>query len=244
MMLRAPFLYCQHCGHARSARLGFYRHRNNREGRANWCAPCQLEDAKRYHRENLLSSRARHRTIARRRRIELTGRPEVEIRAAPLVAHPDGAKTCGACHEKKPLAAFGRRAQTPDGLNYRCQSCNREADRVWRETHRGRYRQLQRESSRRVYYADLPAQRAIHQQRKQHLRARDRARLGIPQMLAVTGGRCWYCETRPGITVDHLTPLTRGGEHGRENVVPACHRCNSSKNDRTPLEFFLAGGPF
>jgi 5-methylcytosine-specific restriction endonuclease McrA len=33
-------------------------------------------------------------------------------------------------------------------------------------------------------------------------------------------------------TVDHVIPMTRGGQHTRANVRTACLGCNSSKSDR------------
>lgn len=49
--------------------------------------------------------------------------------------------------------------------------------------------------------------------------------------------RCQYCgvETR-NLTLDHIVPRHRGGQHAWENVVSACHRCNSRKAGRTPQE--------
>lgn len=35
-------------------------------------------------------------------------------------------------------------------------------------------------------------------------------------------------------TVDHVIPLSKGGQHTRDNVKCACLRCNSSKQDRVP----------
>lgn len=49
------------------------------------------------------------------------------------------------------------------------------------------------------------------------------------------GDRCQYCGS-PAEDVDHVVPRSRGGEHVWENVVAACRRCNSSKEDRTPRE--------
>lgn len=51
-------------------------------------------------------------------------------------------------------------------------------------------------------------------------------------------GRCAYCP-QPGATVDHVIPISRGGQDAPDNVVPACLSCNSSKND-TPLAEWLA----
>jgi 5-methylcytosine-specific restriction endonuclease McrA len=48
---------------------------------------------------------------------------------------------------------------------------------------------------------------------------------------------CQYCgkETRQ-LTLDHLIPRYRGGEHSWENVVSACVACNRRKAGRTPRE--------
>ena len=48
---------------------------------------------------------------------------------------------------------------------------------------------------------------------------------------------CQYCgkETRQ-LTLDHVTPRYRGGQHTWENVVTACVPCNRHKAGRTPQE--------
>lgn len=49
--------------------------------------------------------------------------------------------------------------------------------------------------------------------------------------------RCQYCGRADiGLTVDHVVPLSRGGEDTWENLVCACVRCNNRKGDRTPDE--------
>lgn len=37
--------------------------------------------------------------------------------------------------------------------------------------------------------------------------------------------------------MEHMQPISRGGAHTINNVVPACRRCNSSKGKKTLLEF-------
>ena len=48
---------------------------------------------------------------------------------------------------------------------------------------------------------------------------------------------CQYCgkETRQ-LTLDHIIPRYRGGQHTWENVVSACVSCNRRKAGRTPQE--------
>jgi 5-methylcytosine-specific restriction endonuclease McrA len=52
---------------------------------------------------------------------------------------------------------------------------------------------------------------------------------------------CAYClqhESMVGrLSMDHMTPITRGGDNSPDNIVPACKPCNSSKYNLTVLEY-------
>jgi 5-methylcytosine-specific restriction endonuclease McrA len=56
---------------------------------------------------------------------------------------------------------------------------------------------------------------------------------------------CQYCGASAE-NLDHVVPRSRGGLHVWENVVAACRRCNTRKEDRTPSEagFSLSRQPF
>ena len=43
--------------------------------------------------------------------------------------------------------------------------------------------------------------------------------------------RCQYCGA-PAENLDHVVPKSRGGTHTWDNVVAACRRCNSRKENR------------
>jgi 5-methylcytosine-specific restriction endonuclease McrA len=48
---------------------------------------------------------------------------------------------------------------------------------------------------------------------------------------------CQYCGRQSRqLTLDHVVPRYRGGEHSWENVVSACVPCNRRKAGRTPQE--------
>jgi 5-methylcytosine-specific restriction endonuclease McrA len=50
---------------------------------------------------------------------------------------------------------------------------------------------------------------------------------------------CQYCGRQPGseeLTIDHVTPRSRGGPSRWDNCVLACMSCNKRKADRTPDE--------
>ena len=53
-------------------------------------------------------------------------------------------------------------------------------------------------------------------------------------------GFCHFCGDHfapEDLTMDHLVPVSRGGKASRNNVVPACKECNSSKKYLLPIEW-------
>ena len=45
---------------------------------------------------------------------------------------------------------------------------------------------------------------------------------------------CQYCGSNKHLTLDHVIPVSRGGQHKWDNVVTACEKCNQRKSNRTP----------
>jgi 5-methylcytosine-specific restriction endonuclease McrA len=64
-------------------------------------------------------------------------------------------------------------------------------------------------------------------------------------VFARDGWVCQYCGS-PAENVDHVIPRSGGGSHTWDNVVAACRRCNSRKENRLPHEvgLRLARKPF
>jgi len=48
------------------------------------------------------------------------------------------------------------------------------------------------------------------------------------------GSKCWYCGIRKATTLDHLHPISKGGNLGLENLVPSCRECNEAKDSEDP----------
>ena len=56
-------------------------------------------------------------------------------------------------------------------------------------------------------------------------------------VLARDGWTCQYCgSAKPGLTVDHVIPRSRGGQSVWENIVASCAPCNRKKGNKTPRE--------
>lgn len=53
------------------------------------------------------------------------------------------------------------------------------------------------------------------------------------QIVEYFNGACAYClRTDRKLTKDHIWPISRGGAHVAENIVPSCLPCNMRKKDR------------
>lgn len=59
-------------------------------------------------------------------------------------------------------------------------------------------------------------------------------------------GQCCYCGVTEGrakaskFDREHLVPLSRGGHVTRNNIVPACRRCNRGRGNRPLFEWYRA----
>jgi 5-methylcytosine-specific restriction endonuclease McrA len=109
-----------------------------------------------------------------------------------------------------------------------------------------------RAKARRRRLKDDPTER----EKQKHHRKRTKAKLrnhikhqSSPQLtlaewesiLSAWEYRCAYCSMpSSSLEQEHVHPLSRGGEHTIDNVVPACRRCNMKKGSRTLAEFYLA----
>ena len=106
----------------------------------------------------------------------------------------------------------------------------RARDAAYYAEHRAAY--LERDARRREREATGPG-----------VSAREWHRICIAYRGSGDGGaQCWACHTYVlAPQMDHLIPLSRGGQHRPGNVAPACGRCNSSRSNRLIVEWRLGG---
>jgi len=72
-------------------------------------------------------------------------------------------------------------------------------------------------------------------------RPRPKVRLTRKEVFARDGWACVYCgKQTKDLTLDHVLPRHRGGQHTWENLVSACKPCNHRKAGRTPAEAKMA----
>ena len=85
-----------------------------------------------------------------------------------------------------------------------------------------------------------PDKRATYESRRRALKAGNGGSHTTEERLlkfAQLGHHCVYCWQKTKLTIDHIIPLSRGGSDEIDNIVPACHSCNSKKHDKTAEEY-------
>lgn len=88
---------------------------------------------------------------------------------------------------------------------------------------------------RRKYHHD-PEYRFYHRQKSKRRKALMRGSVGVQltgrqirARFAEFGQCCAYCGGLGQLHIEHVIPISKGGTHVLGNVVPACERCNYSK---------------
>ena len=192
------------------------------------------------------------------------GRYEYKIRKA--VTHDDGTRTCSECDLRQPIANFHKDKNATDGFRSKCKKCRLNTVKKWYaenqprqlERHRKAYeRDIEkirvRDSAR--YEKDKPKRLELASEHSQLRRARKAKAVrerGISRLALrkLFGDNCYYCGVLMDFTpakdrkfkknhasIEHLVPLSKGGNHTWENVVLACHSCNTQKNAKSEEDF-------
>jgi hypothetical protein len=103
----------------------------------------------------------------------------------------------------------------------------RKRNKAWRDAHKEYYRT--RDSGRREIYKGTKDRLTPSEWRA---------------IKAAYAQKCAYCGIKcKKLTMDHVVPLSRGGFHRKDNIVPACIDCNLSKHagPAPPHQRILAG---
>jgi CRISPR/Cas system Type II protein with McrA/HNH and RuvC-like nuclease domain len=50
---------------------------------------------------------------------------------------------------------------------------------------------------------------------------------------------CGYKQKHRELTIDHVVPLSKGGDDSYENQVPCCRTCNLSKNHKAVRQWYF-----
>jgi 5-methylcytosine-specific restriction endonuclease McrA len=152
-------------------------------------------------------------------------------------------QACTKCGLVKKADQFKKASSSKNGLYSQCKSCDREYNH--KESTRARKAELSKKYRKNITLEQREKKRLYDKIRHHRKKAgmdnsfTKETWLGI---LDAFENCCAYClehESYIGkLTVEHIIPIISGGIITVDNIVPACGRCNSRKNDK-PLAKFL-----
>lgn len=141
---------------------------------------------------------------------------------------------CRVCKSWLPSKKFTQRLDCAFGRAGSCTTCdgrtayavnpesNKRAVRKYQTEHLEKYREIKRAANRRRHGRKMNGPGVSVRE--------------VRALLARFENKCAYCG-RPSETIDHATPLARGGKHEIENLLPACRECNFEKKTKTREEY-------
>lgn len=178
-------------------------------------------------------------------------------------------QVCAKCKIEKPYSEYHKNNARKVGIHTLCKVCNLAKVSQWQKANPERVLESSRrqyhkdiEKSRknraarvRKWYEAHPEQgraAAAEWKRKnrglatayENARRARKKQAGIfvilpKEIKRILNSKCVSCGTHDRIGFDHIIPLARGGRHSVGNLQPMCTSCNSSKNDKTMMEWKL-----
>lgn len=148
-------------------------------------------------------------------------------------------KPCGNCKIYKSKNEYYSAPERHQGMSWACKKCNDAFSTEWRNQNLERKREIERTSARKKY-KENPERflNYIHQRRS--LISANSFLILEKEIKKIYTSPCAACNSMEEQTLDHIIPLSRNGTHGIGNIQTLCFSCNSSKRDKTMMEWRLA----
>jgi 5-methylcytosine-specific restriction protein A len=189
----------------------------SKKARGSICLPCRRQYCREYH--------ARNRTDVLARKRVYDALPENRLRKKAPSA------------KSKELQRRRKKEKWATDVAFRASQL--EKNKQWREQnsdHRAAYKKAYRKANRDKSLMYCARRRAL----KSATPARNDL-TGIYKLCVSSCRlRCYWCKgwaKKGERQVDHIVPLSKGGQHALENLCIACRVCNQQKSDRLPEEY-------
>jgi len=175
------------------------------------------------------------------------------------VAH----KTCIKCQVFKPVDCFHKCSSAKDGLQGKCKVCVKKYAAQYyldnleqikasskkyvldnpqkHRTNNKQWRLANKEKAnaavRKHRLANLEKYRYYTSLRRAKKLTNGVYKISNNELKKLYESPCAYCGSKESIEMDHVIPISRGGQHSIGNLVPACSRCNRSKSNKLLVEW-------
>jgi hypothetical protein len=146
---------------------------------------------------------------------------------------PNDYYICRCCKQVLPLNAdyFSKEKQSKTGYKAYCKKCTNQKRRDERKHNIELYRVSEQ----------------IKSQKRRALKRKLISSFSNEQWnecIIYFKNSCAYCGSSPSLlTQDHIVPVTKGGHYIKQNIIPVCRSCNSSKNNNE-MDIWYRKQPF
>lgn len=162
------------------------------------------------------------------------------------ISTPEGHKICSVCREIKQITEFPVMRANKDGHASRCKPCDYEVHKKMynknpetlakKKTYAKNYRiqYYKTEKGKMVNIINCQRRKARKQNAIYNYSQQD-----WDETLAFFNSECAYCGvTGKELEQEHVIPLSDTGHYTRQNIIPACGRCNGSKHNYKMEEWY------
>ena len=157
----------------------------------------------------------------------------------------EGFKFCAPCKRELPYEHFTKLQENKDGYNGACKECELKRERVYnadpavKEARRKYARKWRKE------FYSTERGRAMNLKHVNIRRSRKESTVYNyseevwKETLEHFNNECAYCGgNKEALHQDHVIPLSKGGYYTRQNIIPSCQFCNSSKHARDLMDWY------
>jgi 5-methylcytosine-specific restriction endonuclease McrA len=176
----------------------------------------------------------------------------------------DKYKTCTKCKANKSFTDYAKNPQNKTtGLQSQCKQCRNDLYKIYASKNvdkliarRAAYNsknRLEILAKRKAKYQENKSVFRQHNsdwEKQNRIITRERTRrrrfrlkeivsyqITIKEFEKLYSNPCFYCGSEEQTSIDHVIPISRGGTHGIGNLVSCCKSCNSSKCNKTIMEW-------
>lgn len=188
---------------------------------------------------------------------------ENRSRQHTLPAPPEGYKHCPKCKTHKKKDCFGKSSNKKDGLKTYCKECKREEYAGYSDVQKVKSKKrylIQTSTKKGRDELNARSRRSNKRMRatvygKMVTDERNHKRLALARSVEYNldefdyiktvkffKNSCAYCgvsQDESSLEKDHLIPLAKQGSYTRDNIVPACRRCNARKSNKNFEEWYI-----